>query len=183
MYKEHVARRPDPSTLAYLCQDERDARVEPEGIRLSGRYYRGEYLGIYTGAMLRVRWDPEAPEHAYAYAPDGRVILLTPVPVAGWGEPGEALVIAKREGRRIHEYLAMVRARIRGATPIERLDPLGAYQMVAARKVAEAAAGEQNLAKAEAAEHEQEQEQEGLNVYEQADEEFRRLTEGPSLTG
>ena len=179
MYKDHHPVIPDASTLAYLCQAERDARVEPEGIRLSGRYYRGEYLGIYTGAMLPVRWDPESPDHAYAYAPDGQVILLTPTAVAEWGDPGEALVLAKREGKRIRDYLAMIRARIRGSTPLELLDPLGAYQMVATRKgdearaaqVAAAAGAADQGAKAQVTAREEateEPEDEGPNIYEQA---------------
>jgi hypothetical protein len=151
MYRQagYIPKKIDPSTLAFLCQEELDVRVHPEGVQLKGRWYGGEYLRLFEGEWLHVRWDSGAPEHAYGYIKD-RTILLEPMPLAGWGTPGPALELAKHDTKVIRAYLARVRAFLRGVELDESItDPHGAYARVARRKEEESRAADLAAVKAE----------------------------------
>jgi len=137
-YEGYRGRKPHPLTLSFLLQDRRRLRVRTYGVEVNGQRYMSEELMLYAGATVTVASDPAAPEWVTIYAPDDRVLAVQATPRATWGEFGEPNKLAKRASRAQRAYLMDLRAEIRGATPIEQLDPTGACHLVAERLQREA---------------------------------------------
>jgi hypothetical protein len=124
--------------LTYLLQDQREVKVQTEGVVLenAGRKYRffSPQIALYVGTRVRVRWDPEAPDCIYVYTADGKAYAVPPAKAARYGEWGDANLEAAR-GRRVQQqYLAERVAEHRGATPPERLDTTGAVALIQERR-------------------------------------------------
>jgi len=128
----HV-RVPDPQTLSFLLQDGGRRRITPHGVKIGGRWYWSDSVAIYVGTWCTVRYDPAAPESAWAYLEDDSVVLLRPKPLARWDGFGEANAIARRGARIQREFLKARYAEVAGSLTPEQRDPTGSYRTVAAR--------------------------------------------------
>jgi hypothetical protein len=103
---------------------------------------------------VSVRWDSEAGEaFAYPDEPGAPVLALKPNEKATWGSFGPANEAAKRAGCAQRAYLAAAKEEVRGAAPIEVLDPFGAFGIVADRVKAQKRAAAESKRIAEAAVH------------------------------
>lgn len=142
-YAGYEARIPSEQTVDMLLQDQRRAKVYPDGITLE---YRGEKhlfwcsdLALWSGARLDLRWDPARPaDGLVAYLPTGERLA---VPLAEKAHPleyGEVNIERRRAAKQQREHLAAVRDEISGACSVEELDRFGMRRMVVARKEAEA---------------------------------------------
>ncbi len=150
-YADYDARIPDPQTVGYLLRDRRERRVTTSGIEIAGHRYMSTGLAPYVGARVRVAHDPAEPNWITVYTPDDRVLAVPEARSARWLEWGAANTDAKRQERAQRQHLVRVRDEIRGATPLERLDPTGGAHMVAARKRLEAGRAERARLEADAA--------------------------------
>lgn len=147
MYETHQAEhpearwRPDPAALSFLLEDERQARVYDDGVRMGGRCWWGRNLELHVGERVRVRYDAEDPGWAFAYTADREVILLTPEPRATWDGFGDGNLRCEERRQNQGAYLAGLARGVAGSAPLEALDPTGAHRLVAARLKAAGDAG------------------------------------------
>lgn len=132
-YADHLPRVPDPQSLTYLLQDVRRQVVRHGRLVLDGHVYYNDALALLSGVAVQVRWDPAAPDHVYVYPGDGRCLAVAEVERAAYGEWGEPNRLARHASRAQRQAVRSWAAQIKGACPLERLDPYGAHRAVAAR--------------------------------------------------
>ena len=129
-YERHV---PDAQTLSFLLQQRQALRVRTTGLHVGGHRYMSERLALYIGITVQVAWDPGDPTWITAYTPDDQVLAVREAPQAEWMAWGEANELSARAGRVQRHELARVRDQVKGAAPVESIDPTGAYRLVAGR--------------------------------------------------
>jgi len=138
-HADYLPRAVDPATLTFLIQDVRErVHVEQSGIFLQAggtvmRFWTDD-LALYIGCVVTVRWDPDDPRCIWAYTPDKKVVAVPPATDAEWGAWGEPNAASKRAERIQRNFLKARASEMRGATPIERLDPVGAVALIRDRQ-------------------------------------------------
>jgi len=141
LYKQQWEKKPPvvPSeqSLLFLLQEVREVKIGVYGIELqhAGQTYRynSAELAVLIGLKRKIRWSPEDPDMIYVYS--GTKVLAVPRAGKGaWGGWGETNEEAARGRRLQKEYLKARAAEMRGATPLERLDPTGAVKLIQERQ-------------------------------------------------
>ena len=132
-----MPRVPDEQALAVLLQDRGAYKVHTFGLKLGGRLYQSEQLGLLVGQTVHARHDSETGGTCWVYPASGGVLAVTEIEKASWQGFGEANKVAKRVERAQRAHLRGLRAQFTGhCTPAE-LDPTGAFRLVAERLKAE----------------------------------------------
>ncbi len=145
MLRSHVgaqaraARAPSAEVLTFLLQDVRKLTVGTAGISLDGILYRSAELMQHVGRRVVVRWDKEAPEHAFVVTPEDETLAVAPAQVADWQGWGPANMDTRRIARSQRDRLRLVANAVTGSTPIDQLDSTGSRRLVAERIVGEQA--------------------------------------------
>ena len=175
-FQDYEPEVPAAQTLGVLLQDVRTERVQTTGVtiqhrRKKYRYYSPE-IARYVGTKIRVAWDPAEPAWITVYTRDERVIAVPLAKDANPLEYGEANLEARRGGKVQRRVLKEIQGDIAEACSLEEADPLGANRMIEGRlererlalqesermalPEADAAAAEQEAARARAEGDEQE---------------------------
>lgn len=171
---------PDAGTLGFLLQTRKRLKVQRGSVKLGEQSYISDELSPYSGDLVEVRYDGADAEWIFVYPatpqPGKRTCFAVQAWSAEYGEWTEANLVAQRARRAQRRAIRDFAVEIKGACPVEGIDPFGAHRAVRVRlaKIEKAAREERKaLAAAEA-----DDEDDDLTVYDRAREQFRAEREG-----